>query len=150
MDTHDQLHEQLHAAMKAKDERRKWTIRMLIFAIKLAEVEKGSALNDTEFLAVVQKEIKTRKDTLEDAHKAKREDIICDTETEIRILLEYLPDQLDPARLQELVNDVIKQVGATTPKEIDKVLKTLLPLLAGRATNAEASRVVKETLDKAV
>jgi uncharacterized protein YqeY len=70
MDTNEQLHEQLHAAMKAKDERRKWTIRMLIFAIKLAEVEKGSALNDTEFLAVVQKEIKTRKDTLEDAHKS--------------------------------------------------------------------------------
>lgn len=150
MDIHEQLTQQLHAAMKARDERRKWTIRMLIFAIKLAEVEKGSPLNDTEFLSTVQKEIKTRKDTLEDAHKAKREDVIRDTETEIGILQEYLPSQLDPAKLQELVGEVILQVGATTPKEIGKVLKTLLPILAGRATNAEASRVVKETLEKAV
>lgn len=149
MNINEQLTEQLHAAMKAKDERRKWTIRMLIFGIKLAEVEKGSSLNDAEFLAVVQKEIKTRKDTLEDAHKARREDLIRDTETEIRILQEYLPDQLDAAKLQEMVNEVIQQVGATSPKEIGKVLKTLLPLLAGRTTNSEASRVVKETLEKA-
>lgn len=149
MNTNEELQEQLHAAMKAKDERRKWTIRMLMFAIKLAEVEKGSALDDTEFLAVVQKEIKTRKDTLVDAHKANREDVIRDTETEIRILQEYLPDQMDAAALQALVDDVIRQVGAATPKEIGKVLKILLPLLEGRATNSEASRVVKETLEKA-
>lgn len=149
MNTNEELQEQLHAAMKAKDERRKWTIRMLMFAIKLAEVEKGSALDDTEFLAVVQKEIKTRKDTLVDAHKANREDVIRDTETEIRILQEYLPDQMDAAALQALVDDVIRQVGAATPKEIGKVLKVLLPLLEGRATNSEASRVVKETLEKA-
>lgn len=149
MNINEQLTEHLHAAMKAKDERRKWTIRMLIFAIKLAEVEKGATLTDTEFLAVVHKEIKTRKDTLIDAHKAKREDVIRDTETEISVLQEYLPDQLDAAKLQDMVNEVILQVGATSPKEIGKVLKILLPLLAGRATNAEASRVVKETLEKA-
>ena len=149
MDIHEQLTEQLHLAMKARDERRKWTIRMLIFAIKLVEVEKGSPLNDTEFLAVVQKEIKTRRDTLEDGRKANREDVIRDTETEIKILQEYLPNQLGPDQLQAMVNEVIQQVGATSPKEIGKVLKTLLPLLAGRATNAEASRAVKETLEKA-
>lgn len=150
MDIHDQLTEQLHAAMKARDERRKWTIRMLIFAIKLAEVEKGSPLNDTEFIAVVQKEIKTRRDTLEDGRKANREDVIRDTEIEIKILQEYLPNQLAPDQLQAMVNQVIQQVGAASPKEIGKVLKVLLPLLAGRATNAEASRVVKETLEKAI
>ncbi|NLW72651.1 MAG: GatB/YqeY domain-containing protein [Chloroflexi bacterium] len=148
MEIHDKLQEQLHAAMKAHDERRKWTIRMLIFAIKLAEVEKGHALNDQEFMAVVQKEIKTRKDTLEDAHKANREDIIRDTETEISILQEYLPSQFNEVQLAKLANEVIREVGAESPKEIGKVLKALLPKLAGRATNADASRVVKELLEK--
>ena len=149
MNINENLTAQLHAAMKAGDERRKWTIRMLIFAIKLAEVEKGSALNDTEFPAVVQKEIKTRNDTLVDARKAGRQDIIFDTETEINILREFLPTQMETAELQLLVADIINQVQATSPKDIGKVLKVLLPILAGRATNAEASRVVKETLEKA-
>lgn len=149
MDITEKLQTQLHAAMKSRDERRKWTIRMLMFAIKLAEVEKGSPLDETEFLAVVQKEIKTRKDTILDAQRAKREDVIRDTETEISILEEYLPAQLDSGKLQSIVDEVIHQIGATSPKEIGKVLKVLLPLLAGRATNAEASRVVKETLEKA-
>ena len=133
--------------MKAHDERRKWTIRMLIFAIKLAEVEKGHALNDQN-LWHGPKEIKTRKDTLEDAHKANREDIIRDTETEISILQEYLPSQFNEVQLAKLANEVIREVGAESPKEIGKVLKALLPKLAGRATNADASRVVKELLEK--
>jgi len=99
-------------------------------------------------MSVVQKEIKTRKDTLEDAHKANREDIIRDTETEISILQEYLPSQFDEVQLAKLANEVIREVGAESPKEIGKVLKALLPKLAGRATNADASRVVKELLEK--
>ena len=147
MDIDNLLHENLHAAMRDQDDLQKRVVRLLLSSIKLAEVNKGSKLDENEFIAVVQKEIKTRKDTILDAQKASREDLISEAREEILALEDYLPKQLTEDELVNLTRSVIQETGASSPKDMGKVLKILIPKLAGRATNQDASRVVKFCLE---
>lgn len=149
MDFHKKLQDDLASAMKAKNETQKWVIRMLKSAIQLAEVSKGQPLTEDEFLATVQKEIKTRNEALADAEKANRQDLIDAAHAQIEVLKTYLPAQLSEAELIEMVRQAIKEVNATSPKDMGMVMKTLLPKLQGRATNSEASHIVKDELTKA-
>lgn len=149
MDFHTKLQNDLVNAMKARDDTQKWVVRLLKSTIELAEVSKGKALTDDEFLGVVQKEIKTRNESLADAQKAHRQDLIDAALAEIEILKTYLPAQLNPNELLELVRQTIVEVNATSSKDMGAVMKVLLPKLQGMATNSEASRIVKEELSKA-
>ena len=149
MDFHNKLHNDLAFAMKARNDTQKWVVRLLKSTIELAEVNKGQPLNEDEFLAVVQKEIKTRNESLADAVRANRQDLIDAAHAEIEILKAYLPAQLSPEELVVLVRQTIKEVNATSAKDMGTVMKVLLPKLQGMATNSEASRVVKEELSKA-
>ena len=148
MDYETILKNDLYAAMRASDTLRKRVIRLLISSIELAEVAKGSKLTDSEFIALVQKEIKTKNDTIVDAEKANRPEMVKEQLEEIKVLEAYLPKQLSEAELVQLVEEVIQETGATSPKDMGKVLKVLIPKLAGRATNQDASRVVKDCLTK--
>ncbi len=149
MDFHNKLQNDLAFAMKARNDTQKWVVRLLKSTIELAEVNKGQPLNEDEFLAVVQKEIKTRNESLADAVRANRQDLIDAAHAEIEILKAYLPAQLSPEELVVLVRQTIKEVNATSAKDMGTVMKVLLPKLQGMATNSEASRVVKEELSKA-
>ncbi len=148
MDFHEQLQKDLANAMKAKNDTQKWVIRMLKSAIQLAEKNKGEPLSEEEFLQAVQKEIKTRNESKADAEKANRQDLIDAADAEIAILKTYLPVQLGTEEFTDLVRQTISETSATSVKDMGKVLKNLLPKLQGRATNAEASRIVKEELSK--
>ena len=148
MDFHNMLQQDLVTAMKARDDTKKWVIRMVKTNIQLAEVEKGTPLTEDEFLAVLQKEIKTRHEALADAQKAHRQDLIEAANAEIEILKGYLPTQLSPEELTSLIQETINEVNATSAKDMGVVMKALLPKLQGRATNSEASRIVKEELNK--
>jgi len=149
MNFHNRLQNDLAIAMKARNDTQKWVIRLLKSTIELAEVNKGQPLTEDEFLGVVQKEIKTRNESLADAEKANRQDLIDAALAEIAILKTYLPAQLSPEELLELVRQTIKDVNATSSKDMGAVMKVLLPKLQGMATNSEASRIVKEELNKA-
>jgi hypothetical protein len=148
MDYETILKNDLYTAMRANDTLRKRVIRLLISSIELAEVAKGSKLTDSEFIALVQKEIKTKNDTIVDAEKANRPEMVKEQLEEIKVLEAYLPKQLSEAELVQLAEEVIQETGATSPKDMGKVLKVLIPKLAGRATNQDASRVVKDCLTK--
>lgn len=148
MDYETILKNDLYAAMRTNDTLRKRVIRLLISSIELAEVAKGSKLTDSEFIALVQKEIKTKNDTIVDAEKANRPEMVKEQREEIKVLEAYLPKQLSEAELVQLAEEVIQETGATSPKDMGKVLKVLIPKLAGRATNQDASRVVKDCLTK--
>lgn len=148
MDFHNKLQDDLIASMKARDETRKWVVKMLKSAIQLAEVSKGEPLSEEEFLAVVQKEIKGRHEAHADALRAGRQDLIDAANAEIDILKTYLPAQLSREELTGMVRQTIEQLGASSVKDMGTVMKTLLPLLQGRATNSEASRIVKEELSR--
>jgi hypothetical protein len=148
MDYETILKNDLYTAMRANDTLRKRVIRLLISSIELAEVAKGSKLTDSEFIALIQKEIKTKNDTIVDAEKANRPEMVKEQREEIKVLEAYLPKQLSEAELVQLAEEVIQETGATSPKDMGKVLKVLIPKLAGRATNQDASRVVKDCLTK--
>ena len=148
MDYETILKNDLYAAMRANDTLRKRVIRLLMSSIELAEVAKGSKLTDSEFIALVQKEIKTKNDTIVDAEKANRPEMVKEQLEEIKVLEAYLPKQLSEAELVQLAEEVIQETGATSPKDMGKVIKVLIPKLAGRATNQDASRVVKDCLTK--
>ena len=146
MNLKERLQVDLVHAMKTHDETSKWVVKMIKSAIQLAEVAKGSELNQDELLAIVQKEIKTRQETKADAEKAQRQDMVAQADQEIACLKTYLPAQLNTEELTELARTVIVQCNANSSKDMGVVMKTLQPLLAGRASNAEASRVVRELL----
>ncbi|HSB67091.1 MAG TPA: GatB/YqeY domain-containing protein [Anaerolineales bacterium] len=146
MDLKSTLQSDLKDAMRRGDEPRKSTIRMALAAIKLAEVEKGAHMDETAYLAVIQKEIKAHRESIADAERAHRPDLIAPAKEEIRILQEYLPTALSQEELDALVKDVISEVGATTIREMGQVMKALVPRLQGRASNDQASQVVRKLL----
>ncbi|MCJ7696280.1 MAG: GatB/YqeY domain-containing protein [Anaerolineaceae bacterium] len=146
MNINQLLHTDLYQALKDKDERRKVTLRLLMTSIKMAEVAKGSDLDDSEVLAIIQKEIKTKSDTIVDASKAKRTDLITQAEIEIKILEQYLPKQISYDELSLQAKQVISELGASSMKDMGEVIKTLIARLAGSASNQDASRAVREIL----
>lgn len=150
MDNNLKLKQDLQQAIKDQNTLRKRVLRLLISSIQLAEIAKGSQLNDSEFIAVVQKEIKTKLDTIADAEKAGRAEMAAESRQEIKELEAYLPQQLTESELAALAEDIIRETGAASPKDMGMVLKILIPRLAGRASNQDASRVVKDCLSKLV
>ena len=146
MNIKERLQTDLVQAMKTHDETKKWVIKMIKAAIQLAEVAKGKELDQDEIMTIIQKEIRTRHEARADAEKAHREDLVAQADQEIACLKTYLPAQLNREELKDLVRSVIAECNATSIKDMGVVMKTLQPLLAGRASNAEASQVVRELL----
>ena len=136
----------LKDAMRAKDKPRLGTLRMALSAVKLKEVEEQDELEDETVLRILQKEVKSRRESIEDAKKADRPDVIEEAETEIRILEEYLPQALSPDELKTLVAESIAEVGASGPGDIGNVMKAVLPKVAGRADGGQISQIVRDTL----
>jgi uncharacterized protein YqeY len=146
MDTRQRLESDIKDAMRAKDELRKRTLRMALSSIRLAEIEKGEALDEQATLALLHKEIKSRQESIADAERAGRPDLIEESQAEITILESYLPVQFSEQELEALARQAIDQAGATSPREMGQVMKILMPLLQGRATGNDASQVVRRLL----
>lgn len=138
-----QLAEALIIAMKSGDKEKKLTIRMILSNIKNVEIDNRKPLEEEKIILLLYKEIKMRKDSLDAATKADRQDLIEQANNEIDIIKSFLPDSLSQAELEILVKEVIEEVDATSIKDMGKVMKTLLPKLKGRASSADASAVVR-------
>jgi len=148
MDTKEKLVTTLHEAMKNNNEVVKRTLRMVLTNVKLAEVEKGVALDETSMLALLQKEIKMRNESIAEAEKANRPDLAASNHDEIAVLESFLPKQMSEDELRALVAGAIDEVQAKLPSDMGKVMKTVLPKIQGRAANDQISRVVREMLSK--
>ena len=140
-----QLQDDLKDAMRSKDEVRKRTTRLALASIKLAEVDKGE-LDEADELAIIQKEIKQRQETIEDARRSGHSELIEENQAEIGILMEYLPKQLTNTELEEMARQAVEEVGATDMSGMGQVMKVLVPRLAGRATGQQASQAVRKLL----
>ncbi len=149
MDTKTRLQQALKEALRAKDMLRKETLRTALAEIKMAEVEKQRPLTEDEVLAVLQKQVKMRRETLEAAQRGGREDLVARTQAVIAVLEEFLPQPLSEAELEALAREVIAEVGAQGPRDMGKVMKALMPRLRGRATGQQASAVVRRLLSQA-
>ena len=141
-----ELQEELQKAIKSKDELRKETLRMALTSIRMAEDRQRSQLDDEGVLGVLQKEVKSRQETIADAQKAGRPDMVEKAEAQIAVLEEFLPEKLSQDELEELARQSIEEVSAESPREMGQVMKVLMPKLAGRATGQEASQAVRKLL----
>jgi len=146
MSLHKKLEDDLHEAMRSKDELRKDTIRMILSSIKLAEIETQKPLDEQGILNTIQKEMKIRKETIKELETANRKDLIDKALAEIEILDKYLPAQMTDDEIIVLVRGAIAETGATKLAEMGKVMKILLPKVSGAATPDRVSAIVKRLL----
>ena len=146
MDLKTQLQDALKDAMRSKDELRKNTLRMVLSAIRLAEIDKGTTLDDQGVMAILHKEVKSRHEAMADADRARRPDLIQAGEAEIKILEDFLPKGFSVVELDTLARQAIAEAGATTIREMGAVMKILMPRLQGRATGDQASQAVRKLL----
>lgn len=148
MSKKEELESALKEAMRSKNEVVRTTIRMALSNIKLAEIEKGSALDDTLIISLLQKEIKVRNEAIADAQKANRPDLVAANLAELKVLEGFLPGQLTEADLMGLVQAAITETGAAGPADMGKVMKNVMPKIQGRAANDAVSSTVKMLLSK--
>ena len=148
MESKVQLEIDLKYAMKAGDDVRKRTIRMVLAAIRQTEIDRRVELDETAVMSIIQKEIKTRKDAVIEARGANRLDIVSATEAEIIVLQGYLPQAITEEELKALAEAAIVETGAATPADMGRVMKLLMPRVAGRATGDQVSSTVRKLLQK--
>ena len=146
MNLKTQLNDSVKDAMKSGDEVRKRTIRMVLAAVKQAEVDKRVELDDTAVMSLIQKEMKNRRESLEEARKANRADLVEANEAEINILQAFLPKAMPADELNALVQAAIAETGAASPADMGKVMKIVMAKVAGRAPNDVVSARVRELL----
>ena len=136
----------MKTAMKAKDQVTLSTIRMVTSAVKNKEIELIRKLSEEETAEVIAKAIKQRRDSIEQYRKGAREDLAAKEESEIAVLERYLPKQLTEAEVTALAREAIAAVGATSAKEMGKVMGQLMPKVKGKADGGVVNRVVKGLL----
>jgi uncharacterized protein YqeY len=125
-------------AMKAKDQVRLSTLRMLKTALMNREIERGRALDDTEALQVVSALVKQRRDSIEQFAKGGRQDLVAKETAEIAILESYLPPAVDAGELDRTIDEAIRSTGATSAKDLGKVMKAVMAALAGKTVDGKA------------
>jgi uncharacterized protein len=146
MDTKQALETALHDAMRSKNETGLRTIRLVMSSIKMAEIDKGQPLDEPGVIAILQKEIKSRREAIADAEKAGRPDMVEQSKAEIAILEEYLPRQMPEEELLGLVKTAIQETQAKGPNDMGKVMKAVMPKVQGRVAGDVLSQMVRTQL----
>ena len=147
MSLKEELMEDLKTSMKNKDSIRKNTITMVRAAIKQKEIDERVELKDGEVLEIISKQLKERKNAIEDFKKGERQDLVEQTEREIEILLEYLPKQLDEAEIEKIVRETIEEVEAKSMKDIGIIMKSVMPKIKGRADGNTVNKIARKILE---
>lgn len=141
-----QITEDMKSAMKAGDKDRLKVVRLILAAIKQIEVDTREELDDAAVLTVLTKMVKQRRDSIEAFEKGDREDLAAIERAEILVLEDYLPEQLCAADLAAMVDEVIQSTGATSIRDMGKVMGLIKAKAAGRADMGAVSAAVKERL----
>lgn len=144
-----QLRDQLKESMLARDEFKTSVLRMLLSAITYYEINKGGAgyeATDEDVLSVIDKQVKQRKDSIEQFEKANRTDLSDKEKKEMALLAEYLPQQMGEEEITSLVKNAIVETGAVNPQDFGKVMSSLMPKVKGKADGNLVSKIVRENL----
>ena len=142
----EKLLEDFKNAMKEKDELKKNTIMMIRSAILQIEKDTQKELSENEILEIIAKELKKRKETLSDIEKSGRDDLISEVNNEIAIIKAYLPEELSKEEVEKIVAEAIKESGATSIKEMGKVMQIAKAKTAGRADKKMLSDLIRSSL----
>lgn len=147
MSLKDQLAADMKEAMKAHEKDRLAVIRMVRGAVKQQEIDGKTELDDNGVIAVISKEVKMRRDSMEEFKKGNRQDLVDKTQAEIDVLMPYLPAQLSEEEVRALVKAAVEQTGAQTAKDMGKVMGVLMPKVKGRADGKMVNTIVKSFLN---
>jgi uncharacterized protein YqeY len=136
----------LRKAIRDRDKLRSSVIRLLMAAVKNAEIAKRTELEEADILGIITKEVRQRKESIEAFKQGNRQDLVAQEEAEMAILKEYLPEQISRDEIIAAARKVIDEVGAQGPGDKGKVMSQLIPQLKGRADGREINAVVTELL----
>ena len=142
----ENINDKLKDAMKNHDEDGKRVYRMILSSIKFAEKTSGKELEDSEVTQILQKELKIRKESLTEAEKAGRGEAAAEAQKDIELIEPFLPKQMTEDELKSVIQTVINEVGASTPADMGKVMKAVMPKVKGLAANDMISKTVKQLL----
>ena len=142
----ERIMDDLKKAMKERNEVKVRTLRMVIASIKNWEVENTKEIDDDGMITVLTKEAKRRKEAIEEYRKAGREDLAKAEEEELKIIESYLPERMSEEEIKELVLKTIEEVKATSPKDLGKVMKVIMPKVKGRADGKLVNEMVRKIL----
>ena len=149
MSIKEQLTADMKEAMKSHDKDRLSVIRFVRGAIRQAEIDGGhKELSDEDVIGVISKEVKMRKDSIEEFEKGGRVDLVAKTQAEIGVLMKYLPAQLSEEEVRALVAEAVEKTGAKEPKDMGKVMGALMPKVKGRADGKLVNQLVRAQLAK--
>ncbi len=140
------IQEATREAMRAKDKARLGTLRMINAAIKQREVDERTELDDAQVLAVLEKMLKQRREAVEQYRKAGREELVAKEEAEMAVIQSFLPEPLDEAELEALIDAAIAETGAQNIRDMGKVMGKLRPQVQGRADMSQVSAKIKARL----
>ncbi|KRE74971.1 GatB/YqeY domain-containing protein [Paenibacillus sp. Soil750] len=146
MSLSDRLNEDMKQAMKSRDKFKLSVIRMVRSTIKNSEIDLKRPLDDNEVLDVLTREIKQRKDSLQEFSKAGRDDLADNLKAELVILAEYMPQQLSEEEVKAIVQQTIQQIGASSKADMGKVMTALMPQVKGRADGKLINQLVQQLL----
>jgi len=146
MGLREQIDADIKTALKSGAKDKVSALRMLSAALKNKQIDKKRALTDDEVVETVRSLIKQRKDSIEQFAKGGRQDLVDKETSEVTVLEVYLPKQLAREEVEKIVRDAMAQTGAQSAKDMGKVMKALVPMLAGRADNKLVSELVKNAL----
>lgn len=142
----DRLNEDMKKAMKNREKEKLSVIRMVKSSLQNEQIKLGHELNEDESLTVLNRELKQRKDSLQEFEKAGRDDLVAKLQKEIEILQEYMPKQLSEEELLQIVKETIEEVGAKSKADMGKVMKAIMPKVKGKADGGLVNRLVQENL----
>ncbi len=140
------LQDEMKAAMKSGDKERLSTIRMLISEIKKVQIDKKKELSDEEIVEIIQRYAKQRRESIKQYREAGREDLAEKEEKELKIVQEFLPEQLSEEEIEKIVDEAIAETGASSMKDMGKVMKIVMEKVKGRAEGSVVSSIVKKKL----
>jgi uncharacterized protein YqeY len=146
MSLKERITEDMKSAMRAAQKERLGTVRMILAGIKQREVDERVSLDDSQVLAVIDKMVKQRKESIAQFEAGGRADLVAKEQAEIALLQEYLPAQLSPAEIEALISAAISKTGAASIKDMGKVMGALKSELAGRADMGAVSARIKQKL----
>lgn len=138
--------EDLKLAMKAQDKEKLSVVRMVKGAIQMEELNKKHELNDDEVIAIIFKQIKSRKEAIVEFEKANRNDLVEQNQKEIEILNTYMPEQLSDDEINKIIDEAFAKINPTSERDMGKIIGSISPLLKGKADMGSVSKIVKEKL----
>lgn len=142
----EKILEDLKAAMKTQDKEKLSVVRMVKGAIQMEELNKKHELSDDEVIAIISKQIKSRKEAILEFEKANRTDLVEQNQKEIEILNTYMPEQLSEEEINKVIDEAFAKINPTSERDMGKIIGFISPILKGKADMSIVSKIVKERL----